>query len=55
LRFQAEDRIFQGYYSATEQSLTGLMIIWEKVLKTKTYQYLGLDEIIFLAHYDHVQ
>jgi hypothetical protein len=55
LRSQAEDRVLQGYYSATEQSLTGLIIIWEKVLETKTYQHFKLDEVTFLAYYNHVQ
>jgi elongation factor P--beta-lysine ligase len=55
LRSQAENRVFQDYYSATEQSLTGLMVIWEKVLEAKIYQHLGLDETTFLAHYNHVQ
>jgi hypothetical protein len=44
-----------SYYSATEQSLTGLIVIWEKVLEAKTYRHLGLDEAVFFAHYDHVQ
>jgi hypothetical protein len=55
LRFQAEDRVLQDYYNTTEQFLTGLIIIWKKILKAKTYRYLKLDEIAFLAYYDHVQ
>jgi hypothetical protein len=55
LRFQAENRVFQGYYNATEQFLTGLIVIWEKVLEVKTYQYLGLDEVTFLVYYNYIQ
>jgi hypothetical protein len=35
--------------------LTGLIVIWEKVLEAKTYQYLRLDETAFLAYYNYVQ
>jgi hypothetical protein len=38
-----------------EQSLTGLIVIWEKVLEAKAYQHLGLDEAVFLVYYDYVQ
>jgi hypothetical protein len=55
LRSQTENRVFQNYYGATEQFLTGLIVIWEKVLEAKTYQHLRLDEATFFAHYNHVQ
>jgi hypothetical protein len=55
LRSQAENRILQNYYSTTKQFLTGLIIIWKKVLEIKTYQHFKLDETVFFAHYNYVQ